>query len=314
MKILVHNIIAPFYGGLNFFLVCRRSAFYIFMATIFFFSTSGFFEITSQTHLHYDSDYGPRVDNSSFVSTISTMDNAHSTPKRAYAVYNFSNITTFSSRLRPQFISAIEKNLLKTELLGSMPRKMAKRAGLYIDDILHFSEVYRLDPVWVLSVIWTESHFRPGAKSYVSATGLMQIMPRTGRFLNELLNRPSDKKLVSELLVDPRTNIELGTFYLKRLLKRFKSHRYATVAYNMGPRFVSRRIRSGGPIGVRNIYWDKVKRHYSLLFRAIKRLDAQSRSHAKDSLILRKTVAFDTEYYLGQDIIVKLMSHYAARM
>ena len=50
----------------------------------------------------------------------------------------------------------------------------------YTDEILASAEEFDLDPYLVCGVIYTESGFRPEAKSKVGALGLMQLMPATG--------------------------------------------------------------------------------------------------------------------------------------
>ena len=50
----------------------------------------------------------------------------------------------------------------------------------YTEEILASAEECNLDPYLVCGVIYTESGFRPEAKSKVGALGLMQLMPATG--------------------------------------------------------------------------------------------------------------------------------------
>lgn len=87
-----------------------------------------------------------------------------------------------------------------------------------------------LDPYLVMALIRQESAYDPRARSPVGATGLMQIMPATGRELARRLGKGySDAKLN-----DPQYNIELGTLYLKQLINRFRSTELALAAYNGG--------------------------------------------------------------------------------
>ncbi|GEM_PF-3737801 len=145
-------------------------------------------------------------------------------------------------------------------------KKLKKRLSRYIATTMEICEKYQIDPFWALSVMWTESHFNLRAKSSVSATGLMQIMPGTGVYLSKLLKMPVKETIVYENIKDPSLNIEMGVFYLKRLLKMFKgNYTLATVAYNMGPGGVYRRLRNKQEVGVRNLYLDKVRRHYKLI-------------------------------------------------
>lgn len=90
-----------------------------------------------------------------------------------------------------------------------------------------------LDPLIVLSLIRQESVFNPLARSPVGARGLMQIMPTTAKRL---------KRSVREKhLADPGINIELGTKYIKNLLKRYDGNLvYVLGAYNAGESRVER--------------------------------------------------------------------------
>ena len=148
-------------------------------------------------------------------------------------------------------------------VLDSVPFDMRRRVEKYISTTLQFAAKYQVDPFWVLAIMWTESHFRSNAKSYVRATGLMQIMPQTGHFLSKAMKRPIPAAMVRELINDPVVNIEMGVFYLKTLLERFNdNYRLATVAYNMGPGRVKKRLERRLDVGVRNRYLNRVRRAY----------------------------------------------------
>jgi len=85
---------------------------------------------------------------------------------------------------------------------------------------------------WVYGVIRAESVFRPNAISQAGAIGLMQLMPDTGQQLASNLGLVLES---SDALLDPQTNLTLGSAYLSRLLKRFHgSEPLATAAYNAG--------------------------------------------------------------------------------
>ncbi len=88
---------------------------------------------------------------------------------------------------------------------------------------------YDVDPALVAAVVETESSFRTGARSQVGARGLMQLMPRTGRWMG------------ARNLDDPEQNVEAGTKYLKYLQKRFDGNLgKAIAAYNGGEGNVKR--------------------------------------------------------------------------
>lgn len=280
---------------------------YVFLFIILFQIFFGIEEMLHEAHVYPETHYGPTLQVEKMVTLTKT------TQSQALRRYNFKDANYFYKSLNVNFISAVDKELLHESVLATVPKPLRINARKYVDHIFHFSEKNRLDPIWVMAIIWTESHFKPRASSRVSATGLMQIMPNTGTFLSRLLKRPNDKNLVMQLLVDPRSNIELGTFYLRRLLNRFKSHRYATVAYNMGPRFVSRRIKNKMPVGNKNQYYDKVKRYYRILLSGVHQLEHKSYLEGKKSILKYRPKGPSLEYFLGQDIDFKALPKYAKR-
>jgi len=92
-------------------------------------------------------------------------------------------------------------------------------------------------PELVYSIMREESGYRPQVISPVGARGLLQIMRETGAQLADRIGRGSFDP--SELF-DPRTNIELGSFYLTELNHLFPDRLSASIAsYNAGPRVVT---------------------------------------------------------------------------
>lgn len=89
-----------------------------------------------------------------------------------------------------------------------------------------------LDPYMVASLIRQESEFNPSAISNKDAYGLMQLLPSVGK---ELAKRQGMRHFQARDLLDPDTNIRLGTLYLKQTLDQFGGHpEYAFAAYNAG--------------------------------------------------------------------------------
>ena len=104
--------------------------------------------------------------------------------------------------------------------------------ALFKDRVLSASQAHSLDPWWVLGLIRQESRFIPNIRSSVGATGLMQIMPATGR----MLAKQAGLKNTRVSLEDVDLNIKLGTKYLRQLHDRFDgSALLASAAYNAGP-------------------------------------------------------------------------------
>jgi soluble lytic murein transglycosylase len=90
-----------------------------------------------------------------------------------------------------------------------------------------------LDNSWVYAVIRQESAFARDARSPVGALGLMQLMPRTARSVAKALKK---RKPRTRDILQPATNIELGTAYLRKVLDKLNQNKVlATAAYNAGP-------------------------------------------------------------------------------
>lgn len=83
----------------------------------------------------------------------------------------------------------------------------------------------------VYGVIRQESLFQTDARSGAGATGLMQVMPGTGRDLFRM-----EKRRGRPDLRDPEVNVALGARYLAMMLREFDGDRIAALAgYNAGP-------------------------------------------------------------------------------
>jgi soluble lytic murein transglycosylase-like protein len=121
---------------------------------------------------------------------------------------------------------------------------------------------HAVDPAMVLAVIRVESTFQPAAVSSRGALGLMQILPDTGQALAAEMGVAWEGE---HALLEPDLNIELGAYYLRKLLDRFGGDREAALeAYNIGPtRFASRRReRDPAPfVYARRVlpYWDDLR-------------------------------------------------------
>ena len=109
---------------------------------------------------------------------------------------------------------------------------------------------YDVDPALVAAVIEQESRFKAGAKSPVGARGLMQLMPRTGKWMG------------ARNLYDPEQNIDAGVKYIAYLDKRFNGDlKKIVAAYNGGEGNVK---RYGGvpPFRETRTYVKKVFKNY----------------------------------------------------
>ncbi|MDO9218865.1 MAG: transglycosylase SLT domain-containing protein, partial [Lacisediminimonas sp.] len=90
-----------------------------------------------------------------------------------------------------------------------------------------------LDKAWVYGLIRQESRFILSARSHVGASGLMQLMPATAKFVARKIGM---QDFHHSRVNDIGTNIVLGTSYLNMVLTDLEgSQAMATAAYNAGP-------------------------------------------------------------------------------
>lgn len=134
---------------------------------------------------------------------------------------------------RSELASAVRERPRSFQLFRSFTDEAARRERLsrvpYGRMIRQIAERHRLDGLLVAAVIEAESGFNPYALSPRGAQGLMQVMPSTPGYPEETG------------AYDPRVNIDLGTRYLRHLLRRFDGDLVlALAAYNAGPGAVER--------------------------------------------------------------------------
>lgn len=133
----------------------------------------------------------------------------------------------------------------------------ASSGGLHDDLDLRFPAPYRawfealagqanIPVTWAYGIARSESLFMRDVASPAGAIGLMQLMPATGKRTARQIRIPYRGR---ESLLDPHTNITLGTSYLGKMLQRFDGHQVlATAAYNAGPHRVDEWLPDGASI------------------------------------------------------------------
>jgi len=132
-----------------------------------------------------------------------------------------------------------------------------------------------------------ESDFNPAAKSTANAYGLMQILwPGTAHHLGI-------KKLND--LLDPCTNVEAGTRYLKELLEKYQGnvHR-ALAAYNYGP---ARIPVAGGRLPEGAVWYSGyIMRHLDYVLKGGGKHDAASKTRRYSGQGKLFVIHFDRPY------------------
>jgi soluble lytic murein transglycosylase len=95
-----------------------------------------------------------------------------------------------------------------------------------------------IDEAWIFAVMRQESAFMHNARSHAGAMGLMQLMPATARAVARDLKLKPPRR---HDLLQPETNIALGSTYLRQMKERLgDSAIFATAAYNAGPHRIPR--------------------------------------------------------------------------
>jgi soluble lytic murein transglycosylase len=102
----------------------------------------------------------------------------------------------------------------------------------YWSEVAANSDKNGLDPYLVASLIRQESEFNAGAVSRANAYGLMQLLPSVGK---SIARKQGMKGFKTAQLLNPTTNLQLGTVNLKEVLARYGGQaEYALAAYNAG--------------------------------------------------------------------------------
>lgn len=105
------------------------------------------------------------------------------------------------------------------------------------------SEKYKLDPVFVLAVIKTESGFNPLAKGSHGEIGLMQIKPKTAEWISKRMGK---RWTGAKSLENPVINVRISMAYFNYLRKHFNRDAAKYIAaYNMGVTNVNRSFLKG---------------------------------------------------------------------
>lgn len=114
------------------------------------------------------------------------------------------------------------------------------KTGLSVQEEARLAEVivgesnaHKIDPLFVLALIQTESSYYNWSESIKGAIGLMQILPATGKALATELDI---KWRGNDTLFDPYLNVKMGVYYFTSLMGIYDYDvKEALSAYNAGP-------------------------------------------------------------------------------
>ncbi|MDO5104077.1 MAG: transglycosylase SLT domain-containing protein [Lautropia sp.] len=104
----------------------------------------------------------------------------------------------------------------------------------FAEQLIPITAEQQIDPAWVYGLIRQESRFVMNARSHVGASGLMQIMPATAKWVAKQMGQNDYQQ---SQLNDLHTNLTFGSYYLRRALDNLDgSPVLASAGYNAGPR------------------------------------------------------------------------------
>lgn len=136
-----------------------------------------------------------------------------------------------------------------------------------------------LDDAWVYGLMRQESRFITDISSHAGARGLMQLMPRTARWVARKIGLADYNP---DQLNDPEVNVLLGTSYMRMVMDDLDQHPVlASAGYNAGPgraqRWRDNDVALEGAIYAETIPFDETRDYvkkvmsnavyYSLVFR-----------------------------------------------
>ena len=199
-----------------------------------------------------------------------TNDSTTTTANTAMTLLNALSSSSASTYLPPELYTVLSEESTKTQqaaVTAASTATAAKAEPTYAGSVVFTGKLeganqysaiiekaaktYNLDPKLIASIIKQESNFKNSAKSYAGASGLMQLMPGTAKYVG-----------VSNTL-DPEQNIMGGAKYLRMMLDQFGGDiTTALAAYNAGPGNVK---KYGGipPFKETQNYVVKVKGYYN---------------------------------------------------
>ena len=141
----------------------------------------------------------------------------------------------------------------------------------YSEYVSKYSQQYNVEENLIYAIIKAESNFKANATSHQNAKGLMQLMEPTAKDVAKRFGI----ELTDDNILEPETNINIGTKYISTLLDKYGSVEVALAAYNAGSGNVDKWIQNGTikedgsdienvPYKETNMYVRKILRDYKI--------------------------------------------------
>jgi soluble lytic murein transglycosylase-like protein len=223
------------------------------------------------------------------------------------------NTDSFDNSFQLNYLGKLTTDEISQMILYRLPDSLKDKARSYLPTILEESSLQGLDPFWVLSVMWTESHFDPKAVSPVGARGLMQLMPAT--FKGLLREVAVETKNFETIIDDPEYNIRYGIYYLRQLLVQFKHNYYfATLAYNLGPARIELMTKWSPSSEIRDHYYFKVKSRYLIISDSYKKYAQAERTFYRQTYVYNKRGQAQKKRFFDFGLSSIVLDHQASKM
>ena len=158
-------------------------------------------------------------------------------------------VARYKKKLRILAASLDEPHRVAKLSSRSLPYRSRYHLQAFPEQVKANAELRGVDPTHVWALMYTESRFRRHVISYVGARGALQVMPWTGRQLQERLGE-FDGRFDSDSLFQVDDNARLSIYYVAELMKNFKDQpAFVYASYNGGPSNVARWLeaKSRGP-------------------------------------------------------------------
>jgi len=167
--------------------------------------------------------------------------------------YLYSNVTNkeYAELARYAYSKGWAEHSVQATIAGKLWDNWLERFPIIYQDFFTSSLIGKAIPLsYSLAISRQESALDATVQSPVGARGLMQLMPGTATDSAKKIKNLSYRS--TEQLYDPKTNIQIGTYYLDYVYQLFGNNRVlASAAYNAGPARVNRWLKeSNGQLDV----------------------------------------------------------------
>lgn len=171
---------------------------------------------------------------------------------------------------RNNYDEAQVKRFIVKKVKASLPTQYKPSSQKIAETLISQSNLYSMDPLFVVALIENESKFDPKALGQFGEEGLMQIKPSTASWIAKKYHLATGKQYS---LYNPTHNIKFGVAYLDYLRKKYhRSGKFYIEAYNLGPQRMNEFMRRHE---ARITYHHLVRTHYLALYEQIEQSAAE---------------------------------------